>query len=83
MSTCPWKIRFGMNEDATVQCAKESHVPLDPLHEALFNGITITWYELDRGEYTGDWPGYCARLPGVTFSGGCTLPAGHHGNCAP
>jgi hypothetical protein len=37
----------------------------------------ITWMAGDRREFTGDWPGYCAKTPG------CTLHAGHHGRCAP
>jgi hypothetical protein len=42
------------------------------------NGVTrISWQAGDRREFTGDWPGPCAKLPG------CVLHTGHHGRCAP
>src|SRR5258708_5634924 len=43
----------------------------------------VSWQATDRREYTGEWPGYCGKLPGATFAGGCCLPAGHPGGCAP
>jgi hypothetical protein len=46
-------------------------------------GQVIIWRAGDRREFTGDWPGYCTRLPGQPLSGGCTLHHGHHGRCAP
>ncbi len=96
MSTqrCPWKIRWTFGQDA--QCRRDAHVhdtgtePTadgrfrsyyrgDPHHEALLpNGITtLHWQTGDRREYRGDLPGNCTVTPG------CTLPAGHHGRCAP
>jgi hypothetical protein len=36
----------------------------------------LTWRASDRREFTGDWPGPCAKTPG------CVLHAGHHGRCA-
>jgi hypothetical protein len=93
MTQCPWKIHFGVGQEMTVQCQREEHLPepgayasYDPRleHEGLFNGITkINWYEGDRREYTGDWPGNCDKLPGMPMAGGCTLHLGHHGRCAP
>lgn len=55
----------------------------DPEHEALLaNGVTVLhWYSGDRREYTGDWPGLCGREGGGP--GRCSLPANHHGRCAP
>ena len=34
----------------------------------------ITWFEDDRRNYHGEWPGACFN---------CTLPVGHRGNHAP
>lgn len=42
------------------------------------NGTVLSWNAGDRREYTGEFPGLCTgKIPG------CTLPLGHHGNCAP
>jgi hypothetical protein len=49
----------------------------------IMPGQVIYWHAGDRREYTGEWPGYCDRLPGMPFQGGCTLPRGHQGRCAP
>lgn len=92
---CPWKIHWGVGQESTTQCAKDDgHLPWriglmtvkgDIEHEGLAgNGITtITWLAGDRREYTGDWPGYCTKLPREVHAGGCTLHLGHHGRCAP
>ena len=51
--------------------------------QGITPGQTIHWYAGDRREYTGNWPGYCQKLGPAAFKGGCTLPDGHHGRCAP
>lgn len=48
-----------------------------------FPSQRIQWIAGDRREYTGDWPGYCTKLPGAPFMGGCCLPQGHRGRCEP
>lgn len=92
---CGWKIRWGTTEAATTACDREHTVPGDwreriaanTEHEGFTGwspGQRIHWYSGDRREYLGDWPGYCAKVPGkAAFEGGCTLPSGHHGRCAP
>jgi len=57
----------------------------DPEHEGpgLMPGQIIHWFSGDRREYTGDWPGYCDKIPLPPFEGGCTLPLRHHGGCVP
>lgn len=75
---CPWKVHFGVSQDATTQCDRESHA--DPDHEGpgpYFDYQRVSWQAGDRREYTGDWPGPCPVTPG------CTLHLGHHGRCAP
>lgn len=94
MTRCPWTIRPGTS--LVTQCDKDEHVPPDippeAMHEdeyahegpGLFPDQRIIWYVGDRREYTGPWPGYCPKLGSpLAFSGGCTLPSGHHGRCAP
>lgn len=80
---CPYSIRWGTSAETTTRCDREPHD--DSRHEGpgIVAGQRVTWYAGDRREYTGDWPGYCDRLGGKAFLGGCTLPAGHRGNCAP
>jgi hypothetical protein len=78
VSQCPWKIHFGVSQDATVQCGREEHA--DPDHEGQNPFVSwesvISWQAGDRREYTGEWPGACPEQP-------CTLHAGHHGRHAP
>lgn len=78
MAQCPWKIHYGVTQEATSECGKGGHLPADPVHEGpgLVTGQTITWYAGDRREYTGEWPGPCPAQP-------CILHAGHHGGHAP
>lgn len=96
MSQCPWKIHWGTGLDAITQCARrDGHlssragsmvVKGDSKHQGptgVIPGQTVAWYAGDRREFTGDWPGYCTKLPGVPLAGGCTLHEGHHGRCAP
>lgn len=84
ITPCPWRIRWGTTAESTTHCDQPDH-PLSLDHEGrgLFDGQRIHWIAGDRREYTGDWPGYCGLLPGAAFRGGCTLPAGHRGRCAP
>ena len=84
---CPWTIRWGTTADATTRCGKTDHITVnigvpDPQHEGpgLLAGQRIAWYSGDRREYTGEWPGHCGKPAG---QGGCVLPAGHPGRCAP
>jgi hypothetical protein len=94
MDRCPWKIRYGTTEETSTQCDRPPHDGYrpepDPQHEGpglpQFPGQRVLWLAGDRREYTGDWPGYCPKVRGITtgpLGGGCTLPAGHHGRCAP
>jgi hypothetical protein len=82
---CSWKIRYGTSAETITQCDRQEHH--DTSHEGpglpQFPGQRIIWWAGDRREYSGDWPGYCTRLPGEPFEGGCVLPAGHRGRCAP
>lgn len=59
--------------------------PPDPEHEGpgLIAGQRIFWQSGDRREYTGEWPGYCDKIPLPAFAGGCVLPLNHGGGCAP
>jgi hypothetical protein len=87
---CPWTIRYGTSAETTTRCDVD-HGRADPddiTHSGPglpeFPGQRVVWSAGDRREYRGDWPGYCTLLgPAPTFGGGCTLPAGHHGRCAP
>lgn len=88
---CPWKIRPFPNP-TEIQCAKQDHldpefpsVTGDNRHEGMVldyaypGSVThICWFSGDRREYQGAWPGFCGDGPG-----GCVLPAGHQGRCAP
>jgi hypothetical protein len=82
---CTWTIRWGTSAETTTRCDKIEHSI--PEHEgpglAEVPGQRIVWYAGDRREYQGDWPGYCDKLPLAPFEGGCTLPLGHPGRCAP
>lgn len=85
MGNCPWSIRWGTSEETTTKCDLLSHTSESGYHEGtgLFPEQRIRWFPGDRREYQGEWPGYCDKLPGATFKGGCTLPARHPGRCAP
>lgn len=89
MGNCPWSIRWGTTAETTTKCDLASHTSSDSTdpayHEGrgLFAHQRIRWMHGDRREYQGEWPGYCTKLGGSAFHGGCTLPAGHHGRCAP
>lgn len=88
---CPWKIRLLSGQNT--QCEKQAHVPAETpvevmtedeyMHQGIIRDYAypgsetkINWYASDRREFTGDWPGVCTK------TWGCTLPAGHHRECA-
>ena len=93
---CPWTVRWGVMADSTTRCDKPAHVPEDTPLEAMsedeythagpsgvYPGQRVEWLAGDRREYTGKWPGYCDKIAKPAFGGGCCLPLGHHGRCAP
>lgn len=84
--TCDYSVRWGTTAETTTRCAKEpGHADVEHEGPGLpqFPGQTVHWLAGDRREYRGGWPGYCAKLRGEPFNGGCTLPLGHQGRCAP
>lgn len=98
MTQCPWKIHWGVGLEQTTRCEKEEHLPVEIIGEVcveiregehegptgIFPDQKVIWQAGDRREFTGDWPGFCTKLPGKPYTGGgCTLHVGHHGRCAP
>lgn len=83
MSQCPWSIRWGTSAQTTTRCDKPEHADLEHQGDGPIPGQRITWYAGDGRAYTGEWPGYCQQLAPPTFNGGCVLPLGHDGRCAP
>ena len=92
MSTCPWQIRPFPGE-TQVQCEKPDGHDRDPatlLHESTLRDYAwpgsetkVTWVPGDRREFSGSFPGYCTQLGSTGGRQNCTLPAEHHGRCAP
>lgn len=85
--TCPWRIRWGTTDETTTHCDRPAGHHYQTDHEGpglrQFPHQRVSWQPTDRREYTGDWPGYCDKLPGAPFKGGCVLPKGHPRKCAP
>lgn len=72
-----------------IRCAGE-HPPYGPEHEGVIRDYAypgsetkISWLAGDRREFEGGWPGYCTKLGSTGGRQNCTLPAEHHGRCAP
>lgn len=76
--SCDAKIRPFPN-DTEVACEEsgEHTKHLGVLRDYAYKGseTVMTWFELDRRTYHGDWPGACAAAS-------CSLPRGHNGGHA-
>lgn len=77
--SCDAKIR-PFPGDTGLACSRGAHG--DDRHEGVIRNAAypgsetrITWYESDRRNYHGEWPGACEPLVG------CVLPNGHAGRC--
>lgn len=78
MGRCDAKIRPFPN-DTELQCDGELDTHLNheaTLRDYAFPGsvTTISWFDLDRRTFRGDWAPCSATA-------GCVLPHGHHGRC--
>lgn len=76
--TCTARIR-PLSNDTEIACALAGeHLEHEgTLRDYAYAGsaTTVSWFEDDRRNFHGDWPGLCPA--------DCTLPAGHRGNHAP
>ena len=81
---CTARIRpFHPVNEIELRCELETAHPTyshaSTLRDYAYPGsrTVMSWVEDDRRTFHGEWPGNCS----VTV--GCTLPAAHHGRCAP
>lgn len=80
--TCTARIRpFIPVNDTELRCENlPGHIGghAATLRDYAYPGSTtvLSWQDTDRRTFHGHWPGACTSLDG------CTLPTGHHGNCA-
>lgn len=87
--SCDWSIR-PFPSPVQLDCDKDEHLPADPEHHATLRDYAhpgsvseVTWLDGDRRTFEGSWPGYCTKLGSTGGRQNCTLPAEHHGRCAP
>jgi len=78
--SCDARIR-PFPDETEVGCEQDAddHIEhVGVLRDYAYPGSTtyLRWYDDDRRNFHGEWPGACGLGP-------CTLPTGHNGRCAP
>lgn len=82
---CDARIRpFPIGNDTEIACELDARHATTvghhgTLHDYAYPGSStaLVWMDDDRRNFHGTWPGRCQTV------GGCVLPTGHDGRCAP
>jgi hypothetical protein len=85
MNDCDARIRpFPYPSDIEIACEDDDQHPMHKgsIRDYAFPGslTVLNWFEDDRRNFHGEWPGPCPLAAAVTVR--CVLPVGHHGQCA-